>query len=478
MNVMWFRDDLRIEDNFALQQAITSASSTVALYIHCPNQWQKQAIGPNRQLFHLRHLQALFQNLAAFNIEGLFRVVDDFSKVPDLIVEMAKSMDAASVICNRQWGHWEQDRDSATRLALQRNDVDFKSFDDDCILEPAKIAQSNGDPYKVFTPFKRTWYQQLDLNHLPVFATIDVCERVNLPDTVQTEQVKLTSIIEDLSSQVKTSVQDAWPIGQKAAFKALDNFINDELSNYHDKRDYPELLGTSQISPYLASGVLAPRTVFKKAADASRSGQKGRETWLSELVWRDFYRHIMNNFPHVSKDQPFNLEYQGLTWSSNQSHFESWQQGQTGVPLVDAGMRQLLQTGWMHNRVRMVVAMFLTKNLFLDWRLGEAHFMQHLVDGDFPSNNGGWQWSASIGTDAAPYFRVFNPFTQAERFDPDCTYIKKYIPELNSVEKKIILKADKHQSELEQAGYATCIVDVKASRKAAIDAFKLYKEKV
>ena len=247
------------------------------------------------------------------------------------------------------------------------------------------------------------------------------------------------------------------------------------MEHYQQERDFPHLQSTSQLSPYLNIGAVSIRqclqAVFRKHNGCFHIDSPGQQTWLDELLWREFYQHILYQFPAVSRHQPFKHNTLKIQWRNAEQDLLAWQQGQTGIPIVDAGMRQLLQTGWMHNRVRMITAMFLSKNLLIDWRLGEKWFMQHLIDGNLAANNGGWQWCASTGTDAVPYFRIFNPITQSQKFDKDGDYIRTWVPELAHLDAKKIHEpyAYEHQQKLH---YPQAIVDLNSSRKRAIEAFK------
>ena len=265
-----------------------------------------------------------------------------------------------------------------------------------------------------------------------------------------------------------------WPAGEAAALKRLQAFLDNKVMEYSESRNIPILDGTSRISAYLALGIISPRRCILEALKLNKfefaAGNNGICKWIDEIVWREFYRNIMHSFPRVSKNRPFNLLTEGISWRHNDDEFEAWKTGNTGLPLIDAAMRQLLNEGWMHNRLRMVVAMFFSKNLLHDWRLGEQYFMQNLIDGDFASNNGGWQWSASTGTDAAPYFRIFNPVTQSQNFDPEGLFIKSFVPELEHLTAKEI-----HLPSFDiftKADYPKPIVDLKLSRQRAIDIFK------
>jgi deoxyribodipyrimidine photo-lyase len=237
---------------------------------------------------------------------------------------------------------------------------------------------------------------------------------------------------------VEVSLTALWPAGESVAQAQLSRFIDERLGDYQAQRDFPNAQGTSGLSVALSAGTLAPLSAWQAARQCltDASLRAGAECGIGELAWRDFYRQIMYHFPYLAQGRAFRPETEWLPWRHDEALFSAWCRGQTGYPLVDAAMRQLVQTGWMHNRLRMVTAMFLTKHLFIDWRKGERFFMQHLVDGDFAANNGGWQWSASTGTDAAPYFRVFNPVRQSQRFDPDGRFIKRFVPELSALDAK------------------------------------------
>lgn len=242
--------------------------------------------------------------------------------------------------------------------------------------------------------------------------------------------------------QFKNTVESMWDAGEESALKKLSEFAASKIQKYKEKRDFPSIQGTSELSPYLSLGILSAKTCLNEALKANNGkfdgGNENVACWISEICWREFYRTILFHFPRVCMNQPFNLQTKRVEWLYDEQQFNAWKEGRTGYPIVDAGMRQLKATGYMHNRLRMITAMFLTKHLLMNWQLGEAYFMSMLVDGDFSSNNGGWQWSASTGTDSQPYFRVFNPKLQSERFDKDGIYIKKWVPELKKLSSKQI----------------------------------------
>ena len=318
-------------------------------------------------------------------------------------------------------------------------------------------------PYSVFTPFKRRWVENFNIDFLDIEFKYTPKKKSNIKSNVN-------NISFEKNHSVDMSI---WPAGENQALSRLSNFLDFKALRYASDRNDPILEGTSRISPYLASGVISPRRCILEALKRNEfkldSGEKGIVKWIDEIVWREFYKNIMFSFPKVSKGRPFQDYTKNINWRFNEDEFEAWKNGKTGFPIIDSAMRQLMHEGWMHNRLRMVVAMFFTKNMLHDWRLGEAFFMQNLIDGDFSSNNGGWQWSSSTGTDAAPYFRIFNPITQSKNFDSDGLFIKKHISELKDLDKKEI--HDPSPKIREHCEYPSQILDLKSSRLRAIDAF-------
>ncbi len=340
----------------------------------------------------------------------------------------------------------------------------FHQFHDRMLVPPKEIQTKDGRFYSVYTPYRRVW-DSVVKEHLDILAK----PRKQKPIDVLASKVP-TKIKGFDFKQVRS---DLWPAGEKEANKRLKSFCN-YAEQYNTNRDIPGVNGTSLLSPYLATGVISPRQCIQQIlASVPRAlKDEGASVWISELTWRDFYTHVLVGFPRVSMHLPFKAKTKKIPWRNDVADFQAWKQGLTGYPIVDAGMRQLAQTGWMHNRLRMVTAMFLTKNLLIDWRLGERHFMENLVDGDLAANNGGWQWSASTGTDAVPYFRIFNPFNQSKRFDPDGVFIKKFCPELESVPANQLHDVAKFAAAVQGLDYPKYIVDYKTGRERALAAFK------
>jgi deoxyribodipyrimidine photo-lyase len=337
-------------------------------------------------------------------------------------------------------------------------------------LPPGSVKTKTGKYFSVFTPFKRAWitaFKQQDIKALPA------------PKAQAKLHLKIKSLPIPTSLPGFKSAVDAklWPAGETAAKKRLQTFLTKYLLNYKKERDYPAKDSTSKLSAYLAAGMISPRQCFLAAMAHNHneidSGSLGATTWLSELIWREFYRHVMVAVPRVSMHKAYQTATEKIHWDFNEKQFQAWQQGKTGYPLIDAAMRQLNTIGWMHNRLRMVVAMFLTKNLFFDWRHGEKYFIENLIDGDLASNNGGWQWSASTGSDAAPYFRIFNPITQSKNYDPDGQFILKYCPELASLNKKSLHEPYKYEPEKSaNQGYPKPIIELNQKREKVLKAYK------
>jgi deoxyribodipyrimidine photo-lyase len=467
MQLIWFRTDLRVEDNTALLAAADNGL-VVGLYIFTPEQWQTHDDAPNKIEFIRRHIATLSASLAALNIPLLIRTTGLWQDIPALMSDICREHDIADVHVNEEYGINEVVRDQAVAQTLKQSGIGFHSHQDKLLFTPGSILNQSGKYFQVFTQFKKNCYSRL-------------YERLPLPDVTPPAQQSASIQSDPVPTSVagiksNPSIVDQWEIGEAAAQQQLARFAEKRMQQYHTTRDIPSLDATSHLSVYLTSGILSVRQCLHAAVVANSGnlaeGDNGIATWINELLWRDFYHHILVGYPRVSRHQPFKLATNKITWRDAPEDLLAWQQGKTGFPIIDAAMRQLLQTGWMHNRLRMVVAMFLTKNLLIDWRHGERWFMQHLIDGDLAANNGGWQWSASTGTDAVPYFRIFNPVSQSQRFDPEGVFIRKWIPELRSVNDKLIHDPhgakDKRYAHLD---YPQPIVDLSASRQRALDMF-------
>jgi len=458
--LVWFRNDLRLADNAALTAACHSDDPVQACFFATTGQWQAHDWAPIRVDFVLENLRSLGKELAALGIPLHVVPCDDFDRTGPALAALCRKLGVRCVHFNEEYGINERRRDQRIRGLLAEEGVDCRKYRDQAVVPAGDLLTRAGNPYTVFSPFVRSWRQWL-ADEPPALYPVPAprgpsCQPPAIPETG--------------SPSVPYPPFPVIP-GENAAHRRLQSFLDGKAGAYRQNRDIPALEATSLLSPYLACGVLSGRQCYV-AAQQLQAGQsnEGLASWINEIAWRDFYIHILWHFPRVSMHRAFRPETERLSWNPPGEAFAAWKKGHTGIPLVDAAMRQLQETGWMHNRLRMVTAMFLTKNLFIDWRLGEAWFMSRLVDGFLASNNGGWQWSASTGTDAAPYFRVFNPVTQSERFDPEGVFIRRYLPELRDLDNKRI--HDPSTRGGRPADYPAAIVDLKASRKEAIARFK------
>ncbi len=464
IQLVWFRTDLRIDDNTALMQAV-KAGPTIAIYIATPRQWQEHNDAPIKMDFWRRNLQCLAENLKELNIPLCFFQVPVYADIPQLMQEIISDWNADALHCNTEYPLNEVKRDKAVKALCQKLGVAFNGYEDQCLLPPDFVLTGDGQPFKVFTPFSKKCLLLLDpmgSSGSTAARQVKTMEADNLNFPLLDSQLNLPEIS---WPDPELWWQQQWPAGEQEARQRLNAFIETRIEDYKSARDMPALNGTSSLSPYLASGVMSVRSCWQSAS--VKGDGESAQAWRNELLWRDFYKYVMHHYPHVSMNRAWNSKYDSIPWRDDQEDFQRWCHGETGFPLIDAAMKQLQQCGWMHNRLRMVVAMFLSKNLLLDWRWGERWFMQHLIDGDFSANNGGWQWSASTGTDAAPYFRLFNPIRQSERFDAEGEFIRSYLPELSGESKHTI-----HDPAKITANYIAPMIDLKYSRDRCLAAFK------
>ncbi|MBZ0114027.1 MAG: DNA photolyase family protein [Thermoanaerobaculia bacterium] len=452
-------------DNPALDAAVSQFPGAVtALFVETPKQWTQHDWGPPKIDFVKRSVLALEQRLAECGIALRREVVPDFEAVPGCVMRIVMETASNVVYVNRELEVNERRRDRAVLRVLNQDSIGFCEHDDQTILPPGSIGTKTGDPYSVFSAFFRSWARELEARGF------------DLPLPVPSVQGDGPIPWDSPASGAKPGRLDSlWPAGEVAAETRLEDFLATSARYYHQRRDEPSLEATSSLSPYLAAGVLSVRTLLHRGLEASDGelvhGDPGLTTWLKQLAWRDFYRHVVVAFSRVSMNRPFKLATERIEWNEDPEGLEAWKRGQTGFPLIDAAMRSLAAQGWMHNRLRMVVASFLAKDLLLDWRLGEQFFMQNLVDADLANNNGGWQWAASTGTDAVPYFRIFSPWRQSQRFDAEGLFIHRWVPELREVPAPA-LHNPKRLAKVRPDSYPSPIVDHRAARQRAIEAFK------
>ena len=462
--LIWFRSDLRIDDNPALMNASKACDELIGIYIFSKSQWMLHNESDVKLEFLHNNLIQLEQSLQKLNIPLLVMETKNYESLSSDLTSFAKLKSVDHIFWNNEFGVNEGKRDLAVENLLKDNGINSAYFDDQVIYKPGYLRTGQGKPFSVFTPFKRRWIENFSLDFLNL-------EKLTKP-------LKITKFKSDLSLlnfPKKHSVDmTLWPAGEISAHERLSSFLGKKVNSYNQSRNDPILDGTSRVSPYLTLGIISPKRCILEGLKINNfeltSGNKGVCKWIDEIIWREFYRNIMHSFPRVSMNLPFQDYTNNIHWRFSEDELEKFYTGNTGFPIVDAGIRQMLEEGWMHNRLRMVVAMFFTKNMLHDWRLGERFFMERLIDGDFCSNNGGWQWSSSTGTDAAPYFRIFNPITQSQNFDPDGEFIKKFIPELKDVP---VAQIHQPQSDLfSSTNYPAPMLDLKESRLRAIQAFK------
>lgn len=465
--LVWLRTDLRAADNTALTQALAQGP-TIAVYLLTPQQWAKHDDAPCKIDFWRRNLFALRAELQKLNIPLLIMACSDWLAMPDTLRKLCQKLQIRAVHCNTEYGIHETQRDTATSAMLAAEGIVLHSYLDQIFFMPGSIRTQAGQLFQVYSQFRKVCVQRL-YTQIPACLPYPKAQAPMQPDSLPADAL--------WPEHPESAHYSAlWPAGEAAAQRRLTDFAAQQLVYYKEQRDIPALPGTSQLSAYLAAGVISPRQCLHAALQANQgafeTGNPGVVQWVNELLWREFYKHILVGYPRVSRHRAFRTETEALPWREAPDDLAAWKAGRTGIPLVDAGMRQLLATGWMHNRLRMVTAMFLSKNLLIDWRIGEQFFMQHLIDGDLAANNGGWQWSASTGTDAAPYFRLFNPLSQAARFDPQGSFIRYWVPELSNRSDTELHQLNEQPDLLDSSGYPRAIVDLSASRERVLEVFK------
>ncbi|KAH7914230.1 DNA photolyase, FAD-binding/Cryptochrome [Hygrophoropsis aurantiaca] len=510
--VYWMRmGDLRISDNRALAQASARAVKDnvplLVIFIISPQDYLAHDRSKRRIDFTLRNLASVQESLHPLNIPLFTTTHTPRRTLPDRVITLLKSFNCNYLFANIEYELDELRRDrEVCRLAAEQN-IKVTFVHDRCIVEPGVVTTKEGRAYTVYSPYQRNWITVLNA-HLSDYLGEAALPSAN-PITVRTNTIIVPCFNATVPNKVegfeldtadKAIMSKLWPAGTDAAEQILSRFLNTKsrttqlggadplgpgaetsekhsrISVYHNARDQGDRDTTSRLSPYLSAGVISTRECVRatmrllgiQKVNAGRDSGVGR--WIQELAWRDFYSNVLAYFPRVSMGRPFQEKMADIKWEVNEEHLRAWKEGKTGVPIVDAAMRQANTMGWMHNRMRMIVAMFLCKDLMLDWRLGERYFMEQLIDGDLASNNGGWQWSASTGVDPAPYFRLFNPYTQSAKADPAGDYIRHFVPELKNLQ-----GSDIHNPSAKVAdklGYPRPIVEHAVVRERALRRYK------
>ncbi len=475
-SVVWLRRDLRLDDNVALAEAVRESAEVVCAFVLDPVLLRSDRIGAPIVQFFFDSLAELREALRARGGD-LVLLQGDFARE---LATLIAAVEADALYFNRDVDPDAIARDESVTAALEKRGVTVRSCLDLTYFGPDEVRQASGAPYVVFTPYKRRWLERHAADpRPPVDSAGALGKRLVARGVLRDAGVDERAVPAPADFGHVRSEHVARG-GERNARALLSEFVNARVARYAATRNEPAVNGTSHLSPHLRAGTIGIRRCVWSALEAreeARGATTGFDTWVSELIWREFYQQILANFPHVA-NEPFVDAARRIPWRTSERDWAAWAQGRTGYPIVDAGMRQLAQTGWMHNRVRMIVASFLTKDLLLDYRLGERHFEQHLVDADLAANNGGWQWSASTGTDAAPYFRVFNPVLQSKKFDADGAYIRTWVPELVKLQGHAVHEPQAATPlELEAAGirlgrdYPEPVVDHFEARNRALAAF-------
>lgn len=467
-SLVWFRRDLRDYDHAALYHALKSSNQVYCAFIFDTDILDKLA---DR---HDRRVEFIWESVSelkhALQSHGGDLIVLH-GRAAELIPQLAATLEAGAVFTNHDYEPATINRDSIVSQKLSIHSIDFHHFKDQVIFEKDEVLSQSGKPYSVFTPYKNMWLKNISDFYLQPYATEPYLFKLA---PAQTAYQHIPSL-EEMHFQ-RTNLSDMkLPTGMHGGKQLFDDFLQ-RIAKYKEARDFPGIKGVSYLSVHLRFGTVSIRHL---ARTAYNTGGIGAQAWLSELIWRDFYFQILHHRPDIAQGKAFKSEFESLAFPNNASHFQAWCDGKTGYPLVDAAMRQLNSTGFMHNRLRMVAASFLVKDLLIDWRWGERYFAEKLIDFDLSANNGGWQWAASTGCDAQPWFRIFNPVTQSERFDPQGKFIRKYVPELaNCADKEIhapwLMPDDRQKTIGVTIGndYPQPIVDHSRQRELALALYK------
>ncbi|CAN5619876.1 deoxyribodipyrimidine photo-lyase [soil metagenome] len=476
--IVWFRQDLRLADNPAMTEALTSGYSVTPVYIHAPAEEGKWPLGGATKFWLHQSLKSLTKDLHSLKSKLILRVSD--SSLEEL-KKLIEETDATAVFWNRRYEPAAIKRDTEIKEALTKQGIEVHSYNASLLFEPWTIKNKSEKPFRVFTPFWRHCISIAEPPH-PISKPTKIESPAQFPHSIKLEDLELEPNIEWAEG-----IREAWTPGEEGADAQVEKLLVDVLQHYGEGRNRPDRVGVSRISPHLHFGEIGPRQIWHRVKHevGTKRGAKSKEgaqIYLKEIVWREFAYHLLYHFPHT-ENLPLDEKFRHFPFKRDAPSLKRWQKGMTGYPLVDAGMRELWHTGWMHNRVRMVVGSFLVKDLLLPWQAGAKWFWDTLVDADLASNSMGWQWVAGCGADAAPYYRVFNPTLQGKKFDPNGDYVRKWVPELAGLSgDKIHTPWLLSEEELERAGivlgksYPTPIVDHALARLRALDALKSLKE--
>jgi deoxyribodipyrimidine photo-lyase len=471
--IVWFRNDLRVRDNLALLTAAASGRAVVPVFILDDKESDMRALGGAQRWWLHHSLTALSNSLDALDSKLVLRRAEPLVVLNELISDTG----AKTVLWNRRYAPDQIKLDTTIKQALRDSGIVVESFGGRIMHEPTQVKTGSGGPYRVYTPFWRAFSEMPDPR-----PPADSPQEINAYEgNVASDKLEDWSLLPEYPDWAD-GLREEWTPGEDGARQRLGEFLENALSGYAANRDIPSAPGTSKLSPHLAFGEISPFRIWE-AMECYRGDTPSDDfkTFRKELVWREFSYHLLVNFPDL-RTRNYNDDFDAFPWADSDTNLETWQKGLTGYPVVDAGMRQLWQTGWMHNRVRMIVSSFLVKHLLIDWRRGEEWFWDTLVDADPASNTASWQWVAGSGADASPYFRIFNPILQGEKFDPDGEYVKRFVPELAGLPKKFIHKPwEAPISTLRDAGvklgvtYPRPVIEHKHARERALAAYQSMK---
>jgi len=470
--LFWHRRDLRLTDNLGFAQAYQRSSRMIGVFCFDPNLLEQDDIAPVRIAYLLGCLASLQRDYQTLGSQLLFLHADPVQAIPTI----AAHLGATCVAWNQDVEPYARSRDPQVAAALQEQGIATQQTWDHLMHAPDTIATATGTPYTVYTPFWKNWSSQ---PKAPPRDRPSALQGLTATEQAQAERSGCFTALptaQDLGFPWTGDLLIA--PGEAAAQAMLATFCDRALSAYAEQRNFPGIAGTSQLSAALKFGVIGIRTLWQAASEVATQARSEEaltsiRTWQQELAWREFYHHALYHFPELAQG-PYNRTFADFPWENNEDHFQAWCAGRTGYPIVDAAMRQLNATGWMHNRCRMIVASFLTKDLHIDWQWGEKYFMQHLIDGDLAANNGGWQWSASCGMDPKP-LRIFNPASQASKFDPEADYIRQWLPELRSVETEALVTGKIDPGVCDRWGYVSPIVDHRQQQQRFKDLYQQQK---
>lgn len=475
--IYWVRNDLRLSDNPALTAA-AKEHQVVFVYVHCPGE-EGQWVRGEASRWWLHHSLAAFgQSLQA---RYGAKLLIQSAPTAQVLLSLVKELGADALFFSKRYEPWARKQEETACERLSKVNIEIRAFDSSVLFAPDKIATQEGNPYKVYTPFWRKVSEQSSAPAAPLKAPAHIESLKEQPEGLKLDDLGLLP-----SKDWAEGIAQAWQPGEDGAIAQLNRFLQDGIEHYRDGRNRPDKEEVSCLSPHLHFGEISSRLIWhavNRHADAHAGAGADCQTYLKELVWREFATHLLYHFPHCT-DKPLRENFNRFPWSSDEKSLRAWQKGKTGFPIVDAGMRQLWKTGWMHNRVRMVVASFLVKDLTISWTEGAKWFWDTLVDADLANNTLGWQWCAGCGADAAPYFRVFNPVLQGEKFDPDGAYVRKWVPELKELPTRWIHAPwTAPPLVLEQAGvelgvtYPQPMVDHAVARQRALRALATLKDR-